>query len=350
MNNLVKVEYRGKIYEGYNELESAFVESLKNILITGGEYTLHPSDYLQGTTQLSISPYYKNSTSSVTSSSVFETGAYVGIYAMRNEALIYTPSIINIIGSTNLYSLSSTNSGFILEQYFQNNTSSNVEIDKFILKDSYYTGADVGYGKYNFHPVASVTTKKIFNLDYITLQPYEVIKIDWTFDFTAKERITTSVNNKPTNCLLNGVVNSILSSSAYTINNSTTLTGLQINNLVAYIEPNKSQLNTGVTGTNYTAFSLKQSVFSVSGQGTRVIVSNRYKNLTESNLNIGSIILGSASVTGSYNNVRFAVPLSYANAIDVWGVDIKTIQPQEYLDLTWEIELNPTTQTIVLAQ
>ena len=144
-------------------------------------------------------------------------------------------------------------------------------------------------------------------------------------------------------------ISDIMSSSAYEYPN---LTGIAWSNrflitgIVAFIEPSGALYNSGSTA-NGTAFYMtpESSSLSLSG-GTTLTYNLDYKNNTGSPQQIGSLLLSGYRVS----DVISVVPISWISSKDMWGVEKKIINPNERLELTWSIRVNPPKLIDVVSQ
>lgn len=369
MKNIVRMTFKDVVYESHNEIHPQFLLQLVDLIYMG-----HIDDYNNTTSMLSIASQYSISGKIPDISGLTGTNN-VGIYAFKqkdtalkfygdprsNSALtsdyITTPMSTMYPGDVKSYSVSSiSNNSIIISQIFKHAPTSNdvhasYKLGSFSIKTRYVAPSVYTV---TYSPLAYITSKKLTGKDFIELYPTEFIKLDWILDFNVSNDADNSINIKgtvnnvvaPVHPIFLSTLTKILINGVYlfpeTSNNDAY--NFRIAGIIAFPNPNDALFNLGSTALD-TAFYLTPDTnfggLSANTNDMTVTYSVSYTNNTSYPQRIGSLMLSGAIVSG----VKSVVPISWINSKHLWGQEIKIVNPNERIELTWTINLMPSTSS-----
>lgn len=363
MKNLVKLEYKNKVYESHNDIHPSFGLILKSLLLDGF-YDVW--DYTVGL--LSIDKNY-SVTSELSSVSALYNKSMICAFTNPESALnfvgdpqssllsqlhLYPLSVLDMDNNPT-YSVSGVDDySFVVSQSFFHTPTANavydtLKIGSFSIKTLY---KDQGpFGTAWFNPFAYITSKKLTGQDYIELQPSEFFKLSWVIDFRVDDTtMITSINGMSGTMHKDFLIllKNVLLTQGYTggLYDGSSF-NYQISGIIAFSEPKGALLNDGSTSNN-TAFLMKvtdSSLSALSGiDNYSVAYRVSYTNNTPTSKVVGSLLL-SGSLT---SDVKSIVPISWITAKSLWGVDKKVILPGEKIELFWTVDMNPFRKISVL--
>lgn len=351
MNNFFEIKFENRTYKGENSIHPVFVNSLLRLLRDG---FVDPFEYSM-TNLFSINNKFA-SNYVITDTADFIDENHVGIYSFKEykSALdfyqnnIYTNDInIEPISpfdslSSNSYSASSVSdfSIYISQRFYYSPTSNDFNVSirskSFSLKSAWLQIHPSILMFY--HPLFYIDVREKMKVDYIDIFPGENFQIRWNLDFNSI--VSSNINNisgRIHDHFKKSLKEVIISNSSISAQNIDNTFSYQIGGIVAYRDANGALLNSGSTSNDSAIFLSGATSCDINAINSTITYSLDYKNNTGKQIQIASLLLsGSLS-----SDVKSLMPISYIYSKDLWGDDVKIVNPNERIKFNWSLNLNP---------